>query len=154
MRLPTKPRQLRSPQIVQKFLRFIRGDFERLRKPEQQAAVDQGVADDEHEDDRQKGNGHCADNHLRLETGAELLPAAFRPEPQDGAREDQTKDKESSGDKTGDCIKHHHGAPALRLKRHVERSECEYGGQEQRQQNSANGETPALFVVQVAHNLH
>ena len=76
---PAKSRQLRTPQIVQKFLRLVGSDLERFWEPQQQAAIDQRVADDEHEDDWKKGNGHCANDHLRLEAGTELFSAAFRP---------------------------------------------------------------------------
>src|SRR5882762_6963807 len=150
---PAKPWQLRPPQIAQEFLCFVGGDLQRSREPQQQAAIDQRVADDEHEDDRQKRNGHGADDHLRLKASAELFSAAFHPETQDSACEDQAKDEKSGGDKTGDSVEHHHGAPALGLKWYVERSEGEDGGQEQRQKYSADGETPALFAVQSAHQL-
>ncbi len=149
---PAKPWQLRLPQIAQEFLRLVGGDLKWSGKPQQQAAIDQRVADDEHEDDRQKRNGHCADNHLGLKASAELFSAAFHPETQDGAREDEAKDEKSGGDKTGDSVEHHHGSPALGLKWYVERSEGKDGGQEQRQKYSADGETPALFAVQSTHD--
>src|SRR5882762_8384128 len=149
---PAKPWQLRPPQIAQEFLCFVGGDLQRSREPQQQAAIDQRVADDEHEDDRQKRNGHGADDHLRLKASAELFSAAFHPETQDSACEDQAKDEKSGGDKTGDSVEHHHGAPALRLEWYIERSEGEDGGQEQRQKYSADREAPALFVVHSAHD--
>ena len=150
---PAKPRQLCPAQIVQEFLSLVGGHLERSGEPQQQAAIHQRVADDEHEHDRENGNGHCANNHLGLKASAKLLSAAFRPESQDGAREDEAKDEKCCSDKTGDGVERHHGAPALRLKWYVERSEGEDGGQEQRQKYSADGQTPALFVVQAAHDL-
>src|SRR5260370_31483529 len=97
---PTKTWQLRAPQIVQKFLCLVRGDLQRFGKPQQQAAIDQGIADDEHEDDRQKRNGHGANDHLRLEPRAELFSAAFCPQTQDCACEEETKNEKCGGDKT------------------------------------------------------
>src|SRR5260370_36767825 len=97
-------------------LRLVGGDLEWSREPQQQAAIDQRVADDEHKDDRQKGNGHGADNHLRLKASAELFSAAFHPETQDGAREDEAKDEKSGGGKTGDSGRQHNGPPTPWLK--------------------------------------
>src|ERR1700694_4680528 len=76
-----KARQLRPPKIIQELLRFVRSNLQRFWKPKQQTAIDQRVADDEHEDDWQERYGHRADHHLRFEPRAELISAAFHPKP-------------------------------------------------------------------------
>src|SRR6267378_648692 len=142
-----KPRQLRASQIIQELLRFLRSNLERFGKPEQQTSINQRVADDEHEDDRQERNGHSSQNHFRFEASAELFSAAFYPKPQRGAREDKSEHEERSGNETRHGIEH----PALRFEGHVQRAERENSREQQRQQDSADDQPPSLPIVQMAH---
>src|SRR5256884_9968155 len=77
-------------------LRFFRCDLKWLGKPQQQASIDEGVADNKHEHDRQQGQRHCADNHLGFEASAKLFAAALDPEPQGGAAKNQQEDQKRS----------------------------------------------------------
>ena len=80
-----QPRQLRATEIVQELLRFFGSGFERFWKPQHEAAIDKGIADDKHEYDGQERQRHGPDNHLGFEPCAKLVAAAFHPEPQCGA---------------------------------------------------------------------
>src|SRR5208283_1666120 len=80
--------------VVEELLRFFGGNFERAGKPASQRTVQQGIAGEKHEDDRQQRNGHGAHDHLGFEARAKLLFAAFGPQAYDAARQDETKDKQ------------------------------------------------------------
>ena len=54
-------------EIVEESLRFIGGNFEGPREPAPQSAVQQRIADKEHKDDGQEGDGHRAKDHFCFE---------------------------------------------------------------------------------------
>jgi len=120
------------------------GDFEGAREPAAESAIEQGIADEKHEDDGQERERHCAYDHFRFEAGAELVFAAFGPEAKDGAREDEAEYKERSGDEAGDGVKPHDGAPVAGFEGDVERAEGEDGGEKESDGDAAEDERPAL----------
>ena len=124
-------RERAAAEIVHQRLRLFGGDFERAREPAAERAIEQGIADEKHEDDWQEREGHRADDHLRFEARAELIFAAFGPEAKDGTREDQAEDEQRRGDETGNAKQTHDGAPTARFERNVERAEGEDGGEQE-----------------------
>src|SRR5580698_9974916 len=137
-------RERAAAEIVHQGLRLLGGDFERAREPAAERAIEQRIADDKHEEDREERERHGADDHLRFEAGAELIFAAFGPEAKDGAREDEAEDEKRGGDEAGDGVQPHDGAPVAGFERNVERAEGEDSGEEKRDGNAADDERPAL----------
>ena len=120
------------------------GNFEGAGKPAGERAIEERVADEEHEDDRQKRDAHGANEHFGLEADAKLFAAAFEPETENGAGEDEAKDDECCGDKRRNGVKSEEVAPAFRLERDIERTEREDSGEEKGEDNAANNEAQAL----------
>jgi hypothetical protein len=120
------------------------GDFERAREPAAESAIEERVADEKHEDDGEERKRHRADDHFRFEARAELVFAAFGPEAKDGAREDEAEDEERGSDEAGNRVQPHDRAPVAGFDRNVERSEGEDGGEEKRDGDAADDESPAL----------
>src|SRR6266849_4052522 len=104
-------RNLRMPEVVQEQLSLFGSKFERTRKPAAESAIQKRIADEKHEDDREKRDGHCPENHFRFETRAELLFAALGPEAEHGAHEDEAENEKSCGDETGDGVEGESVAP-------------------------------------------
>src|SRR5207247_6675560 len=140
-------------EVIQELLRFLRCDLKWLGKPQQQASIDEGVADNKHEHDRQQGQRHCADNHVGFEASAKLFAAALDPEPQCRAAKNQQEDQKRCGDKAGHRVEHHHFAPALWVEGHIEGAERKYDCEQQGKENSADPQALALFRFQSAHTL-
>ena len=137
-------RERAATEIVHERLRLLGGDFERAREPAAERAVEQGIADEKHEHDGQERKGHRADDHLCFEAGTELIFAAFGPETEDGAREDEAEDEKRGGDETGNGVQPHDGAPVAGFDGDVERAEGEDGGEEEGDGDAADDEGPAL----------
>ena len=140
-----------AAKVVEKFLRFLGGDFERAREPAAEGAVEQGIADEEHKGDGEEGDGGGAEDHFGFEAGAELIFAALRPEADDAAREDEAEDEKRGGDEAGDGVEGDDFAPGLRLEGNVERAESEDGGEEKGDENAAEGELDAELDGGGAH---
>ena len=121
------------------------GDFEGAGKPAGEGAIEEGVADEEHEEDRQKREAHGADDHLGLEAGAQLLAAALHPETEDGAAKNEEEDEQSRSDKGGNREERKKDAPALRFKGYIQRTQSENGGEKERQNNAGEHQTEPLF---------
>src|SRR5215831_14284428 len=138
-------------EIVEELLGFFGGDFERAGKPAAEGAVEQGIADKEHEDDGKKGDGHGAQNHLGFEARPELFLAALGPKANETAGEDEAEDEERGGDKAGDGIEGNDFAPRLRLEGNIEGAHGEDGGKKQRDEDAAKDELDAEFVASGTH---
>src|ERR1700739_3430831 len=98
-------RKSAATEVVEQLLGLFRSDFQRTWKPAAQGAVEEGIADEEHEHDRQEGDRHGAEDHLGLETCAELRFAALHQQADKAADEDETKDEQGGGNETGYGLK-------------------------------------------------
>ena len=81
--------------LQEKRLRFGIGSFEPGGEPSVQGAIHQGIADEEHEDQREKRDGHCAKDHLGPEPRTQLLGLVFGQEPNQRARQHQAEHQEA-----------------------------------------------------------
>ena len=145
-------RNLGFPKIVEQQLRLLRGNFKRAREPAAQGAIQQGITDKKHKKDGKQGDGHGAADHLGFEARAQMVFAAFGPQAKNGARQNQREGEQCGGDDGGDGVKRDGIAPIFRLERHVERTEGEYRGKQQRQKNSGDRETQALAGRGAVHD--
>ena len=71
--------------------------------------------------------------------------AAFDPEANDGAEEDEPENDQRGGDETGNRVEGQNIAPVFRFERNVERAEGENRGEQKGEKEGAGGESPALF---------
>ena len=144
-------RECAAAKIVQEILRFFGGDFEGPGEPAAEGAVEQGIADEEHEDDGEQRDGGGAEDHLGFEAGAEMIFAALGPQAHEAAGEDEAEDEQGGGDEAGDRVEGDDFTPGLRLEGDVERAEGEDGGEEQCDEDSAKGELDPKPAAGTAH---
>src|SRR4029077_706827 len=138
-------------EVVQELLRFVGGNFKGPREPAAQSAVQQRIADKEHKDDGQEGDGHRAKDHFCLEARAGLLLASFHQKANDGAGENEAKDQKSRSDEGGDSIECDDFAPGTRLHGHVQRTQSEDGGQKKGKQDAAESQAQPQSMIRGTH---
>ncbi len=97
-------RERPAAKIVQQFLCFFGSDFQRPGEPPAQRAVQQGIADEEHENHGQQRNRHGSQDHLRFEARTELRLAALHAQPHEAANKDQAEDQQRGGDEAETAI--------------------------------------------------
>ena len=68
---------------------LVGSDFEGAGEPASEGTVEEGIADEEHEEDGKERNAHGADDHFRFEAGAKLVAATLHPEAECRADENE-----------------------------------------------------------------
>jgi hypothetical protein len=131
-------------EFVEKRGALFGGDLDRAGKPPGESPVEEGVADEKHEDDGEKRDANGADDHLGFEAGAELFVAAFGPKTQEGPRDDQAEHDERCRDERGDGVESEDVAPVARFERSVKRAERENGGEKKSEDDAGQEEAGAL----------
>ena len=96
------------------------GDFDGTRKPAGEGAIEERVADEKHEENGEKGDSYCANDHFGFEAGAELLVAAFRPEAKNSAKNNEKENYEHCRDEAGNSIKRQVFAPVAWIEGSIE----------------------------------
>ncbi len=116
------------------------GDFERLGEPDVHGAIDEGVAEEEEEDDREERDAHRAQDHFGFEARAEQAGAVFGGQANDIANQNQPKNDECDDDERGKSEKDDEVTAVLQMDRNIERTEGENCGGEHGDRKTAEDE--------------